>query len=125
MGTNIDAALALSLSYSLGAKGQVIAVAVSNSSLEAAAFCDAVSRLYVGDRSPLNFGASGLPVGLAENGPKLGATPMLSGPLAMKKPAESSDATAPSSPITTDAATKLAAGKRAQEPAAKPAEKPQ
>ena len=86
MGTNIDAALALSLSYSLGAKGQVIAVAVSNSSLEAAAFCDAVSRLYLGDRSPMNFGASGLPVGLAENGPKLGATPMLSGPLAMKKP---------------------------------------
>ena len=86
MGRNIDAALALSLSYSLGAKGQVIAVAVSNSSLEAAAFCDAVSRLYLGDRSPMNFGSPGLPVGLAENGPKLGATPMLGGPLAMKKP---------------------------------------
>jgi len=46
-------------------------------------------------------------------------------PLALKKPAESSEAAAPSSPASTDAPAKPAAGKRTQEPAARTAEKPQ
>lgn len=85
MGRSIDAALALAMLYSLGPKGQLIAVSVSNSSLDAAAFCDAVAKVYQGSAAG-GFGRSGLPVGLAENGPKLGAAPMLTAPLAMKKP---------------------------------------
>jgi len=86
MGRSIDTALALGMLYSLGPKGQLIAVSVSNSSLEAAAFCDAVSRVYLGSPAAGGLGRSGLPVGLAENGPKLGAAPMLNAPLEMKKP---------------------------------------
>jgi len=82
---HIDAALALAMLHSLGPKGQLIAVSVSNSNLEAAAFCDAVARVYQGP-SPGGFGRTALPVGLAANGPKSGAVPMLSAPLAMKKP---------------------------------------
>jgi inosine-uridine nucleoside N-ribohydrolase len=75
MGRNIDAALALAMLHGLG-RGRVIAVGVSNSSLDAAAFCDAVARFYAGD--------AGLPVGLAEDGPKLDDAPMLSGLLGMR-----------------------------------------
>jgi inosine-uridine nucleoside N-ribohydrolase len=77
MGRNIDAALALSMLYGLG-RGRVIGVAVSSSSLEAAAFCEVVARFY-------NAGGS-LPVGLAENGPKLDDSPMLRVPLSMSNP---------------------------------------
>jgi rod shape-determining protein MreC len=45
-------------------------------------------------------------------------------PLVMKKPAESSGATAPILPTAMGAAAKPASGKRTQEPAAKPAETP-
>jgi len=87
MGRNIDAALALAMLYNLGPKGEVIAVGVTSSSLEAAAFCDAVGRFYKGDQSAMNSGTRGvLPVGLAENGPRLGDALMLSAPLGMKKP---------------------------------------
>jgi hypothetical protein len=85
MGRSIDTALALAMLYSLGPKGQLIAVSVSNSSLDAAAFCDAMARVYQGERA-VGFARTSLPVGLAENGPNLGPVPMLSAPLAMKKP---------------------------------------
>ena len=75
MGRNIDAALALSMLYGLG-RGRVIGVAVSSSTLDAAAFCDALARFQ---------GAGGsLPIGLAEEAPKLGDVPMLREPLAMR-----------------------------------------
>jgi hypothetical protein len=87
MGRNIDAAIALAMVYNLGAKGQLTAVGVSVSNLDAAAFCDAVARFYKGDQSLMGSGTrSALPVGLAENGPKLENTSMLSAPLGMKKP---------------------------------------
>jgi inosine-uridine nucleoside N-ribohydrolase len=75
MGRNIDAALALSMLYGLG-RGRVIGVAVSSSSLDAAAFCDVLARFY-------NAGG-GLPVGLAEDGPKLDDSPMLREPLSQR-----------------------------------------
>jgi len=86
MGRNIDAALALAMLYSLGSKGHVIAVGVSSSSLDAAAFCDAVGRFYAGDPAARSTGNSGvLPVGLAEDAPKLANPAMLAGPLGMTK----------------------------------------
>jgi len=87
MGRNIDAALALAMLYSLGGKGHAIAVGVSSSNLQAAAFCDAVGRFYAGDPAARSTGNSGvLPVGLAEDGPKLANAAMLAGPLGMTKP---------------------------------------
>lgn len=77
MGRNIDAALALSMLYGLG-RGRVIGVAVNSSSLEAAAFCDALARFY--------GGGGPLPIGLAEDGPKLEDSPMLRAPLGMRDP---------------------------------------
>ncbi|HEX4997450.1 MAG TPA: nucleoside hydrolase, partial [Terriglobia bacterium] len=77
MGRNIDAAIALSMLYGLG-RGRVIAASVSNSSLEAAMFCDVLSRFY---------GSGGsLPIGLAEDGLPLEDSPMLRVPLEMKNP---------------------------------------
>jgi purine nucleosidase len=75
MGRNIDAALALAMLHGLG-RGRVIAIGISNSSLDAAAFCDAVSRFY--------GGGGGLPIGLAEDGSRLDDAPMLSVPLGMR-----------------------------------------
>ena len=87
MGRDIDAVLALAVLYSLGAKGKLLAVGVSNSSIEAAAFCDAVGRFYTGDPAAQSTGTRGvLPVGLAESGGKLGDSAMLTRTLAMKKP---------------------------------------
>jgi inosine-uridine nucleoside N-ribohydrolase len=77
MGRNIDAALALSMLYGLG-RGRVIGVAVSSSSLEAAAFCDVLARYY-------NAGGA-LPIGLSEDGPKLDDSPMLREPFSMRNP---------------------------------------
>src|SRR5262245_36411035 len=77
MGRNIDAALALSMLYGLG-RGRVIGVAVSSSSLEAAAFCDVLARFY-------NAGGA-LPIGLTEDGSKLDDSPMLREPLSMRNP---------------------------------------
>jgi inosine-uridine nucleoside N-ribohydrolase len=76
MGRNIDAALALAMLYGLG-RGRLIAVGVHSSSLDAAAFCDAVARFYFGN-------GVGLPIGLPENGPKLDDAPMLTVPLGMR-----------------------------------------
>jgi inosine-uridine nucleoside N-ribohydrolase len=77
MGRNIDAALALSMLCGLG-RGRVIGVAVSSSSLEAATLSDVIARFH-------NAGGQ-LPVGLAEDGPKLDDAPMLREPLSMRTP---------------------------------------
>jgi len=77
MGRNIDAALALSMLYGLG-RGRVIGVAVNSSTLDAAVFCDMLARFY--------GTGTGLPIGLAEDGPKLEDSPMLRVPLAMRNP---------------------------------------
>ncbi|MES1255435.1 MAG: hypothetical protein ABUS56_07505, partial [Acidobacteriota bacterium] len=64
-----------------------LAVGVSSASLDAATFCDAVLRFYIGDPATQSSGNKGvLPVGMAEEGTALGQTPMLTVPLAMKKP---------------------------------------
>ena len=76
MGRNIDAALALAMLFGLG-RGRVIAVGVSNSNLEAAAFCDVIARFY---------GAGNLPIGFAEGGPISDDSPMLQVPLGMRNP---------------------------------------
>jgi len=83
-GRDIDTVLALAVLSNLGTKGRIVSTAVSNSSLEAAAFCDAVSRFYAGE-SPGPFGGRGmLIVGLSETGAKLEAAPRLSKPLSME-----------------------------------------
>jgi purine nucleosidase len=87
MGRNIDVALALAVLNTLGAKGRLVAVGVSSSSLEAAQFCDAVARFYAGP-APANpaFARPSSPVGVLDDGPKLASAPMLTVPLGMKKP---------------------------------------
>jgi inosine-uridine nucleoside N-ribohydrolase len=72
MGRNIDAALALAMLHGLG-RGRLIAVGISHSSLDAAAFCDAMARFYFGEG-----GGRNMPIGLAEDGPKLDDAAMLS-----------------------------------------------
>ncbi|MBI4902973.1 MAG: nucleoside hydrolase [Acidobacteria bacterium] len=88
MGNRIDTALALALLYGLDGKGEtrVISLSISKPALAAAAFTDAVARVYVGAVSGA-FGSFSrtLPVGLATEGPGKEDTPMLSKPLAMKK----------------------------------------
>lgn len=75
IGRNLDSALALCMLCGLG-RGRLIAIGVSHSNLEGAAFCDVVARFY---------GAGGsLPIGLAEDGPKLESSPMLQAPLALR-----------------------------------------
>ena len=75
IGRDMDTVAALSMLHALG-RGRLIGVGVHYSSLDAAAFCDAVARFYgVG---------GGLPIGVPEEGPKLADVPMLRVPLAMK-----------------------------------------
>jgi inosine-uridine nucleoside N-ribohydrolase len=74
MGRNLDSALALSMLYGLG-RGRLIAVGISNSDLDAAKFCDVIGRYY--------GSGGGLPLGLAEDGPKLENATMLRAPLAL------------------------------------------
>jgi hypothetical protein len=83
-GRDIDTVLALAVLSNLGTKGKLAAVAVSNSSLEAATFCDAVNRFYAGEPSGPFGGRGGLVVGLSEAGAKLDASSPISKPLAMK-----------------------------------------
>ena len=84
MGRNIDAALALTMLYGLG-RGRLIAVGISHSNLDAAAFCDVVARFYIGDAAARNTGNSGvLPFGLLEDGAKLDDPAMLTVPLGMR-----------------------------------------
>jgi hypothetical protein len=85
-GRDIDTVLALAVLSNLGSSGRLAAIAVSNSSLEAAAFCESVYRFYAG--APAGGrggrGGRGLIIGLAENGAKLGAPPLIDKPLTMK-----------------------------------------
>ena len=89
MGANIDAVLALAVLFGSYAKVKVIGVSVSNANLQAAAFCDAMGRFYLGGAQYY------APVGLSENGRKLPEAAMLAKPLGLKsaedKPVFSSD----------------------------------
>jgi hypothetical protein len=85
-GRDIDTVLALAVLSNLGTKGRIHALAVSNSSLEAAALCDSVRRFYAG--APAGGrgggrGGGGLVIGLSEKGAKLEA-PLVSKPLVMQ-----------------------------------------
>jgi len=77
MGQSLDTAIALSMLHGLG-RGRVIAVGVSNSSLDAAAFCDIIGRYY--------GNGGGLPIGVADSGPKLEASAMLQAVLGKRNP---------------------------------------
>jgi len=89
MGNSIDDALALAMLYGLQGKNEtrVLSVSVTKPNLKAAAFCDVLSRFYMGEPGP--FGGS-LPVGMATTGktPQNTAedTPMLTAPLSRKTP---------------------------------------
>jgi inosine-uridine nucleoside N-ribohydrolase len=89
MGNRIDDALALALLYGLDGKNEarVVAVSVSKSNLQAAAFCEAVGRFYAGAVSGA-FGGFGrtLPVGLSVSGWMPEATPMIASPLSKQNP---------------------------------------
>ena len=75
MGRDLDTALALCMLCGLG-RGRLIAIGVSNSSLDAAAFCDGIARFY--------GTGGGLPIGLAEDGHKLENTQMLKAALDLR-----------------------------------------
>src|SRR5262245_11685118 len=77
MGRDMDTTLALCMLCGLG-RGRLIAVGVSNSSLEAAAFSDAVARFY--------GTGGGLPIGLAENGHQLENSRMVRSALDLRNP---------------------------------------
>ena len=83
-GRDIDTVLALAVLSNLGSKGRLAAIAVSNSSLEAAAFCESVHRFYT-PAAPGPFGGrrGNLIVGLSETGAKLGDPPLIAKPLTM------------------------------------------
>src|SRR5437867_4364271 len=82
----IDDALALALLYGFDGKNEsrVVAVSVSKSTLNAAAFCEAIGRFYAGAVSGA-FGGFGrtLPVGLSLDA-KAADLPMFAMPLAKK-----------------------------------------
>jgi len=89
-GRDIDTVLALAVLSNLGNKGKLSAIALSNSSLEAAAFCESVHRFYAGGGAggAGGFGGRGggggvLIIGLSEKGAKLDV-PLIGKPLAMK-----------------------------------------
>jgi hypothetical protein len=87
-GRDIDTVLALAVLSNLGTKGRLSGVAVSNSSLEAAALCDCVRRFYAGGesgggRGGRGGGGGGAIIGLSDKGAKL-ESPLVSKTLAMK-----------------------------------------
>jgi len=86
MGNSIDDALALAMLYGFQGKNEtrVLSVSVTKPNLNAAAFCDAVDRFYLGEPGP--FGGGSLPVGMAMTGKMPDDTPMLTGPLSRKTP---------------------------------------
>ena len=88
MGSRVDTALALALLYGFDGKNEIraIALSVTRSNLNSAAYCDAVGRFYAGPVSAA-FGAFArtLPVGMATGGKIKDDTPMLTGPLAKLK----------------------------------------
>lgn len=69
IGSGIDSVLALALLYGLEGReeARVASISVSNSSLRAAAFCDAVRRFYA-SATP-GFFARGMAIGLADGEP--------------------------------------------------------
>jgi hypothetical protein len=83
IGRNIDTVLALALLHGLGPKGRVIAAGVSSGTLEAAAFCEVLSRVYIGEPStgPMRTAA---PVGLVPGKNLTASTPILRGALSKK-----------------------------------------
>src|SRR5687767_1322242 len=87
MGNHIDDALALALLYGFDGKNEarVVAVSVSKSNLNAAAFCEVMGRFYAGavDGGFASMRRS-LPVGLASEGGMPEDTPMLSAVLNRK-----------------------------------------
>jgi len=88
LGHSVDDAIALAVLYALDGKDEarLLAVSVSNPSLAAAAYSDAVGRFYAGAVSGA-FNAQGrtLPVGLSQVG-KAVEPPMITAPLAKKTP---------------------------------------
>ncbi|HWB85406.1 MAG TPA: nucleoside hydrolase [Bryobacteraceae bacterium] len=83
----IEDVLALALLYGLDGKNEarVVSISVANSSLQAAQFCDAVSRFYAGEVNS-GFGGAGrtLPLGLADFSKVSTISPMITAPLAKK-----------------------------------------
>src|ERR1700688_656042 len=70
MGSGIDDALALAMLYGYEGKNEarVISISVTNSNLQAAAFCDVVARFYsepAGGGSLGAFARPAMPIGLA------------------------------------------------------------
>jgi inosine-uridine nucleoside N-ribohydrolase len=86
LGHSADDLLAMAVLYALDGKNEarLLAISVSNPSLSAAAYSDAVGRFYAGPVSGA-FNAVGrtLPVGLAQVGKPM-ETAMITGPLAKK-----------------------------------------
>jgi len=80
MGSSIDDALALALLFGLQGKNEcrLISVSVTKCNLKAAAFADALVRLYTGPPGP--FGAP-MAIGMATTGLMPDDTPMLTAPL--------------------------------------------
>jgi hypothetical protein len=86
-GRDIDTVLALAVLSNLGTKGRLSGVAISNSSLEAAAFCDSVRRFYggapAGGGGRGGGGGGGSIIGLSDKGAKLDS-PLVAKTLDMK-----------------------------------------
>lgn len=86
MGHSLDDALALAILYGFDGKNEarLAAVSVSNPSVSAAAYCDAVGRFYAGPVSSAIFAVGRtLPIGLLEKGKPV-ENPMITEPLAKK-----------------------------------------
>jgi inosine-uridine nucleoside N-ribohydrolase len=91
MGKGIDDALALAMLYGFEGKNEarVISISVSNSNLQAAAFCDALARFYAGppgENSSGAFAPPAMPIGMALNATTSPAALMLAAPLAKRTP---------------------------------------
>jgi inosine-uridine nucleoside N-ribohydrolase len=91
MGSGIDDALALAMLHGFEGRNEarVISISVSNSNLQAAAFCDVVARFYSEPPGGIGLGAfarPAMPVGMALNAPPPPAAPMLAAPLAKRTP---------------------------------------
>ncbi len=83
MGTAIDSALALAMLYGLQGKNtlRLVSISVNNPNLEAAEFCDVITRFYLGE--PGGFFAP-TPIGLALAARMVPDAPMVAAPLARR-----------------------------------------
>jgi len=81
MGNRIDTVLAMALLYGLDGKNEarVVSISVSKANLKSAALSEVIGRFYAGAVNG-GFAAIGrnLPVGMAEDGPAKGDTPLFS-----------------------------------------------